>query len=523
MKFRTRLLLLLAGPVMYALSCSSPNAPEGPAGGIVVRFVPPAEESAAGGGDAPASSVVASFDSVAVRVFRAGSPLAQEARAGAPVAADPVELSIPCIAELNKRVSVELFSGGVMTYHGVDEDVDVAAGKRTTVTVDAYPFLLSGFSATPDIVNEGAAFSLAWSSVAGARTYVVQASRTMDFSTIEWQAALSDTVTSAHLGTGTHYFRVAPRTPFAIGTFAGPELAYVMGGAGSVSITGFSAPGVIPGDPVTIRGENLDYPDVKVTIGADSMRIVSASWDELVVLMPRAAKTNYVSVTNKLGSDVSANALLALRFAYVTRNGEYLASFGELLWNHANDVEWNFVAMITLPELDTRDMSVFDVIVVANDTGTDLSNWGDGIPARATAITTSGANVLAMGDGGLAFLSLAFPSFRVPVTVGTETSCYVPNTSRSIFQTPHSVISPSAPLGGWLDVCSSKERELALENPPGTTRHASTGVGSANWVFVETLVAGRRYFFWGFAADPKGFTDNGKNFMANVLTALYST
>jgi hypothetical protein len=125
---RTRLILLLAGPVMYLVSCTSPNDPvDANTGSVVFRFD-------SSDGDAAALSAAggpsASFDSVAVRIFRPGSPLTQEVRQGAPIGVDPIEMTIGCIAESNKRVSVELFASRVMLYHGYAESVNVRAGAQ---------------------------------------------------------------------------------------------------------------------------------------------------------------------------------------------------------------------------------------------------------------------------------------------------------------------------------------------------------------------------------------------------------
>jgi hypothetical protein len=514
MKLRTRLLLLLVGPVMYTLACSSPNEPA-EQGSIVFRF----DRGQAMTALAAAGGVSDVFDSVAVCVFRAGSPLAEEVRSGAAITVDPVELTLGCIAEANKRVSVELFAGGVMYYHGVNEDVDVVAGTRTDVMVDAYPFFVPSLSVTPGIVSEGGTFDLSWPSTAGAGSYRVESSATADFASLEWEQSLAETLTTATLPPGAHYFRVAPQTPYATGSFAGPEITYVVGGSGAVLITGFSAPAVIPGELVTVYGENLDFPGTQAAVGTTFMQVVSASWGALTVRMPVDGKTGYVAVGSSLGSDLSDDALVALRIAYVTAGREYAQSFTDLLWSYGADLEWSAVATIPIEALDTRDMSVFDVIVVANDTGTDIANWGGGILSRATAITASGADVLAMGDGGLAFLALTLPEFRAAVFVGSASTCYAPQPNVPVFQNPYSVIGTLLP--GNVSICAGAERQISLNNPSGTNNYGSTGALSNRWVLLDAQVLSQRYFYWGFAADPKGFSTDGQHVLVNVMVLLY--
>ena len=509
---------------MYALSCSSPNAPI-EQGSVVFRFEPASDAAMS----LRAGAAAPTFDSVAVRIFRSGSPITQEVRQGAPIGGSPVEMTIGCIAEANKRVSVELFTSGVMQYQGVAENVDVVAGKKTDVLVDAYPFYVPSLTVTPGILYDGSSFQLSWPGTVGAQTYVVQSSSDTTFSSIEWQQSLTDTFTTAVLPPGSHYFRVAPRTPYAIGTFAGPEFSYVLGGSASVVITGLSAVGTIPGDLVSIYGENLDFPDTQAAIGTDAMKIVSASWGELVVRMPRVARSGYVTVGSSLGADTSSDPLISLRIAFVSAAGLLTGSFGEVLWRHGDDIDWSGIAYIPLPELDSRDMSVFDVIMVASDTGTDVTNWGGGVPARVIAITSSGANVLAIGDGGGAFLRLAVSAFAgVTVRVASLTSCYASSPSAPLFTTPHPVTSGGLPQ--WVDMCQKPERCITFDissfsKPAGVSLYATSQIGSDRWALADIVITdatqSRRYMLWGFAADPKEYTSQGQDCLSNAVFQLY--
>ena len=519
-----RLILLLAGPVMYATSCSSPEAPA-EQGVVVFRFdrgTPAARMAHAGG----VSDV---FDSVAVSVFRAGTPVAREVKAGAAITVDPVELTLPCIAEQNKRVSVDLFASGVMLYHGVNEDVDVRTGQETAVVVDAYPFFIPSLTVTPGVVYDGASFDLSWASTSGARGYRVQASHAPDFADIEWQQSIPDTMTTATLAPGTHYFRVAPETPYATGNFAGPELRYVLGGSGALVVTGLSAVGVIPGDEFSVYGENLDFPGTFALMGVDTLEVLSSSWGELEVRLPLAARTNYVTATSSLGTDTSSDPLLANRIAYVSATGQLAGNFLETLWNHGDDIEWSGMAYIPLPELDTRDMSVFDVIVVAHDTGTDIGNWGGNKPTRAIAITTSGANVLAIGGGGSVFMRLAASAFAgLTVRTTSATSVYASSPNANIFTTPHKVTTSGLPQ--WVDTCQKPEQVFAfdigsLNKPAGVSLYASSQVQNDRWILCDALLVDatrtRRYLFWGLNADPRGFTGEGQDCLSNAVYQLY--
>ncbi len=524
MTMRTRLVILAVAPVMFLLSCSSPDSPPGQ-GSVVLRLepVPPAPRMADAAGTAMA------FDSVAVCVFRPGFPVRREARRGATIGTGPVEIAISCVAEAGKRVSVELFVAGEMRYHGVDEHVDVVANGSTDVTIDAFPFFVPALDVTPAMVYDGASFDLSWPSTPGARGYRVESSKTPGFTDIEWQQSRADTFATAVLAPGAHYFRVAPETPYATGTFAGPEFRYVLGGTSSLVITGLSAVGVIPGDEFSIYGENLDFPGVQASVGGEPAEIVAAAWDELRVRMPPAARSGSVEAGSALGSDLSSDPLVALRIAFVSAAGALAGVLNDVLQGAGEDVEWSGVAYIPLQDLDTRDMSVFDVIIVAGDTGSTPSDWGAGVPLRAGAIVSSGANVLAIGDGGAAFMQLAVSVLdRVPARAATQTSCYVTEPTAPLFTSPHSVTGGSSPQ--WVDICTSPVRCVALEigagiaTPVAALYAASTAV-SGRWVLLDAALAEgsspRRYLFWGFDGDPREYTSQGQSCLRNAVYHLY--
>ena len=524
MSMRTRLVILAVAPVMFLVSCSSPDAPEGQ-GSVVLRFEPlsPDARVARAGGTALA------FDSVAVCVFRPGFPVRQEACRGVTIGTDPVQMAISCVAEAGKRVSVELFVSGEMRYHGVDENVDVVANGTTAVTIDAFPFFVPALEVTPGMVYDGASFGLSWPSTPGARGYRVESSRNPDFAAIEWQQSRDDTFATVVLTPGAHYFRVAPETPYATGTFAGPEFRYVLGGTSSLVVTGLSAVGVIPGDEFAIYGENLDFPGVHASVGGERAEIVLAAWGELTVRMPAAARSGHVAVGSELGSDTSSDSLVALRLAFVSASGVLAGAFNDVLLGAGGDVEWSGVAHVPLQDLDTRDMSVFDVIIVAGDTGATPSDWGAGVPLRADAIVSSGANVLAVGDGGAAFMRLAISMLgAVPSRATTQTSCYVTEPAAALFTSPHSVTGGSSPQ--WVDISTSPARCVAFEMSTGTATpvsalYATSAAASVRWVFLDAELADgvfpQRCLFWGFDGDPREYTPQGQSCLRNAVYQLY--
>jgi hypothetical protein len=533
----TRIRWSCLGGVLLAAgvaSCSSPNEPVLPDGRVVLRFQPAPAPSAAGA-MGPAS-IAAAPDSVAVRVFRGGGAITLEGVKGAAVTGpEPIELSIPCIAETGKRVSVEVFEAGVMSHHGANTDVDVATGRTTSINIDAYPFTIDSLSVFPEVVPTGSSFALRWDSAAAAAWYRVQSSTTPDFAVIEWEQTVADTVLDTQRAPGTHYFRVVPITQFASGTPAGPEFGYVAGGSGALAVTGFNPGAAIPGETFTILGENLDYPGTRAWIGAHPLAIEAASWGALTVRLPRVATTNTVSVVSGagwLGFDTSDNPFVAQRVAYVTDGGEFELQYIEMLMKYTDDFGYSGVVAVPVADLDWRDMDVFDTILVADDTGDFPANWGGGQPARAAVIAFTPANVMAIGKGGAVFLQLVGVTSAGHTTgADTDGDYYVPDGSARIFSTPHPV------GGGSVNFCDKPALTTDFSisaKPVGANLYASTDctrlitcTGPNNrWTLADfrfnnpggTPVV---YFFWGYTDDPKQLASPGLDCLGNVMNMLY--
>jgi hypothetical protein len=531
-----RLKWLTLACALLALACSRATEPElEEEGRVVLRFEPPAAPSSSMVVASSEKGTAAVFDSVIVRVFRPGSPIVQEKWAGAQVGVDPVEMSLSCIAEADKRISVELFYAGLLTHHGFSADVDVSANKTTPVTVHASQFYVESLSVTPGIVANPTPFDVAWTSAPAADWYHVQSSTQPNFADIEWEESLTDTFTTAQLAPGMHYFRVIPQTQFASGLRTGPEGGYVTGGSGSVQVTGFTPGEAIPTETFTILGENLDFPGTRAFIGADELSIISATWGSLEVRLPRAATTNLVSAGSLLGSDTSANPFVVQRVAFVTSGGDFSNEYLSLLKDHWDDFGYSGVAVIPVTDLDTRSMGVFDIVIVADDTGSDPSDWGDGVPTRAFAISASTANVLALGEGGLAYLQIVIGALSdVAHQERNQTSYYVTTPSASIFQAPHPVI-PGGGLPQWFDISSAPKKTVGVDiasgsTPPGFTLHACTGLNvilpNDLWAMMDIkapdVFSGKKHlFYWGHADDPKYFTTQGQNLFGNVMYLLH--
>jgi hypothetical protein len=518
--------LLLA---TLAWSCENNEAPVATEGEIVLRFEPAPTSLAPG----MRASV---FDSVVVNVFRSGSPLRLEASHGVAITNDnPITIPVSCIAENNKKVAVDLYAGRLLAYHGANPDVDVAADKATAVNVDVSKFFVSDLTLTPQVIPNGAAFTLRWPSAPAAANYRVEESATFDFATIASSQSVPDTTVDVHFTPGSHYFRVRPVTPYAQGVSSPERFGYVTNGSNQVKVLGVSD-AVIPLETVTITGENLDFPDTHALIGTDTLSVESVAWGQIVARVPKRAVTAKVTVSSSLGSDMSSNEVVVQRVAYVNATGQFGDGYINLLTQHADDFGLSGVVSVPVTELDTRDMSVFDIIIVAPDTGTLRTNWGGGQPGRAAVIENSNANVFAMGKGGSIFLSLVSNDAAVTTTTATDADkkYFEGDTGDAIFNTPHTV------GGQEFTICTTPTVSVSLgisNAPAGVNLYASTGKtcnilgicspdnhwALADFRFNDPDGTPVVYFFWGYASDPVALSKAGSDCLGNIMNMLFKS
>jgi len=514
-----------------ALSCESNQAPEDLGGQIVLRFEP---------GTSPGSLIRASvFDSVVVNVFRSGSTIRLEGSHGVGIDNDnPITVPVSCIAENNKKVAVDLYVGRALAYHGYNVDVDVTAGQTTPVSIDVSRFFITDLTLTPQVIPTGAAFTLNWPSAPAAASYRVEMSTTMDFAVIASSQAATDTTLDVHVGQGSHFFRVRPVTPYEQGRPSPEKFGYVTAGSNQVKVLTVSST-VIPTETITITGENLDFPDTHALMGTDTLTIESAAWGQLIARVPRRAVTNKVTVTSSLGSNTSGKEVVVQRIAYVTAfptsttTTDYVARIDQF----SDDFDQSGVAVIPLSDLDTRDMNVFDVIVVAADTGTLKTNWGGSNQGkRISAIADSDANVLAIGRGGVSFLQNTVTSANLTYTtaVDSDRQYYEHQENAVIFTTPHNVSKQD------ITFCTVASSTVALAidhgppSPAGVGLYGSTDGGcplgfcspNDQWALADFSFRNASdqpvvYFFWGYAGAPNDLSADGKNCLGNVVTMLY--
>ena len=281
-----KILALIVTIGLAVTGCSLIDSPEVPAQGVIVLQLTDNGGAAAASLDPAMARALPLADSLVVKVYRPGSGTVPEVSQG--VALNPptstTQVALTVIAEANKRVAVELFQSGVMTFFGVDENVDVVKDQDTAVSITARVFQVQSFSRDIFLVDDATTFNLIWNSTPGATFYEFHLSQTPDFSVINVVATVLDTflqVNGGDLPGGDWYFRVAAENIYTQSEFV-EQFVHVYA---APVISGVSAPEVLRSQtvPVDIFGEHLDYPATQVTIFGQTANILSSSVDHLLV------------------------------------------------------------------------------------------------------------------------------------------------------------------------------------------------------------------------------------------------
>ena len=246
--------------MLFALACEQATEPElGPQGTVTLHFASAATSMVAS--DGVQSLASAPPDTVIVHVFRPGTPITQEVQRLVDLSG-ATDVSIPCIAENGKRVSVDLYTGGQFTHHGFTTGVNVVKGEHTAVSIDAYDFTIASLNVTPVVVSRPGIVRSDVDAAPAAQSYDVQSSATTDFSTIQWQQSVTDTFVTEQLPRAHTTSASCRETPFADGLSC-PAVRVRAERVHDIVITGFTAPAAIPNDVITIYGENFDFPGTR--------------------------------------------------------------------------------------------------------------------------------------------------------------------------------------------------------------------------------------------------------------------
>lgn len=538
-----RHVVALLGVGLLLGGCSLVDSPETGEGMVSLRFVRQNTAPDIGGPkDAdPLARALAIADSIRVDVYPPGTGGTPETGMGAPIPAlaDTVKLDLTVIAEANKRVAVRLFTGGVLEYWGANEDVDVQPNQNTQVSILAVSFTMSPLAVSPTRLWDDEPFTVFWPSVAGATGYHIQASTTPDFSSIAFETFVADTFATDSVPAGNYYLRVAARNVYAESAWNGTQVH--VGGAPVIS--GLSRVEMLRGYPQSfdVYGSDLDHASTQVSVFGQNCTIDAVSPTQLSVTVTPGARafSDNVTVSNNFGSGASSALLKIQAIAYVmgdASSGDATAAntYKAMIDAYGANTRESTVVIVpyTYIGLLIDDMSIFDVIVIGHDTGTDDSDWGGGgvVGAqRAGLIRSSGAAVMGIGIGGAAYFQMVGLQIGIKsCKVDLSRQIYVVDPSSAIYQTPNTVTSVPGVLQIYQTILISPTR-LGVDSPGnGITQIGAWTATAKEWAFCDepTVGAGtdpHSNFLWGFEGDPSNLTAaSGLPLFHNVVAFLFS-
>jgi len=535
--------------LLIGAGCSGIEAPDtGGTGVISLRFSGSTDAPGAPALSSPGDSfaqALAVADHATVKVFRPGNDFDLEVSQSEAIPDPPVtlDMSLTVVAENNKRVAVELYESGSLIYFGVNDDVDVSAGKNTHVSVLASQYEAGGIWHEPALVGEGDDFQMEWNRVAQAQWYRVQESPFPDFSAISWEGTTPDTfmaVKGGDLPKGDYYFRVAAVNPYSESDFGPAHYVRVFGAPEPQGVSdGTAERGPVEGMRgatglyATVTGDNLDYPGTTVSVFGRPAEIVGSPQRTSMRIkfdIPAGAFSSRVTVTNPVGSSTSDGFVFVQNIAYImgsSTQGDWASAddykllvdgFGDASGHsHVAIIPYNLLSLFA-------NLDMFDLVIVGWDTGTDPANWAGGASAAVDLMDKTTAAVLGVGVGGCAlFEAMGLDIGLYSTTAASQADVYVYDDADVIYNEPGQI---AVPQSGYVDVYDVDASQLAVYvdvlNPPsGVTAHARRAPLSALFPLIEQQGKNSNScFLWGFHESPAHLTAAGAQLTANVVVDL---
>lgn len=197
---------------------------------------------------------------------------------------------------------------------------------------------------------------------------------------------------------------------------------------------------------------------------------------------------------------------------YVYRENQGLATaFRNLLNNRGFEA-----AVLALSDVDATDLSAYDAIILAHDTG-DAAEWPvqvRGFSSTAAYLEAAGVPIVGLGEGGYAYFGKVGSNIGWPRGWRRELRSVEPNELASDFwKTPYDFGTPPDPLELYtadnLEVgvyAIGLPDVLMLAREPDDDEHAPIAVQRKDC-----------YTLWGFSAGPGQMTPAGKELFVNAV------
>lgn len=170
--------------------------------------------------------------------------------------------------------------------------------------------------------------------------------------------------------------------------------------------------------------------------------------------------------------------------------------------------------LIDMSSVSGTSFLSYDVIIIGSDTG-NLGTWGDS--ASVNVINDSGRPILALGEGGYAFLGKLSLSTGYPNGWhGTLTQIYVVDPHHPVFH--HPVPIPIPPDNILTVYSSTNSVGIYLPVIPPDIFPIGREVADTNHYTI--LQEKGKYFFWGFTGTSTDMTAEGQDLFMNIMRFL---
>ncbi|MEW5871424.1 MAG: protein kinase [Chloroflexota bacterium] len=219
------------------------------------------------------------------------------------------------------------------------------------------------------------------------------------------------------------------------------------------------------------------------------------------------------------GQAATLTALSQIRLAYIYSSDAVTAnSFKSFLGvptlTHTNGY---VVDLIQINNIMATDFSVYKAILIGYETGS-APNWGDATGAQANRIASSSKPVLALGQGGYAFLGKLGLLIGAPHgTSAIGAKAKVVNPASPIWQIPNTIAIPADQI---VTIYNSDTSFYAINQAAPLAGIETVAENPSDPNFYPIIIQTNNFCLWGFDAGPANMTGQGQQIFANLLEYL---
>lgn len=224
-----------------------------------------------------------------------------------------------------------------------------------------------------------------------------------------------------------------------------------------------------------------------------------------------AIQATSAAATAQMAATLTAVAQRRVAFIY-TSDLIVANSFRTLL----EPVGYN-VDLVSLSNILTTNFNPYKIILVGYDTG-NMANWGDAAGNQANTLALTGKPLLALGEGGYAFLGKLGLLIGNPNGAhGNETEVYAVNPAYEVWSVPNSISIPASQI---IKVYDTPSNTVVIYHPAPLMGIEPIGrlVSSPNHYSIIRQTA--QFTLWGYDLGPNDMSGKGKRLFINLLEYL---